>query len=199
MDSASDCHYARHVTPTTVVNKALRADARRNYEALLAAGRAVFAQSGTDAPFEQVARQAGVGQGTLYRHFPTREHLLVAIMKERVDALDTQARELLDAPDPWQALVQWLRFYDQSTTEYGGLSAHVGESFADDGSPVADACAPMKASFGLLYDRARRGGIVRSDVTADQVLAMVSALPKHPRSAAATNPYLDIVLRGLKP
>jgi AcrR family transcriptional regulator len=199
MDDASDCHYARHVTSTTVANKALRADARRNYEALLEAGRAVFARSGADFPFEQVARQAGVGQGTLYRRFPTREHLLVAIMKDCVDVLDAQARELLDAPDPWQALVQWLRFYDQSATEYGGLSARIGDSLAEDGSPMADACAPMRASFRLIYDRARREGIVRSDVTADQVLAMVSALPEHPRSAAATNPYLDIVLRGLKP
>src|SRR3954467_6750506 len=82
--------------------KALRADAQRNYDALLAAGKSVFARFGVDAPFEDVAREAGVGRGTLYRHFPTREHLFVAILQERVDFLDAKAMELLDAPDAWQ-------------------------------------------------------------------------------------------------
>jgi len=73
--------------------KPRRADARRNHEALLAAAKAVFAQSGTDAPLEEVARRAGVGQGTLYRQFPTREHLFAAIMADTIDLLDRAARE----------------------------------------------------------------------------------------------------------
>jgi AcrR family transcriptional regulator len=187
------------VTSTAPATKPLRADARRNYEALLAAGKSVFARSGTDAPFEDVAKEAGVGQGTLYRHFPSREHLFVAIMKDRVDLLDAKAREVLDAPDAWQALTTWLRLYERSAAEYRGMSARVGDGLADDGSPVAAACAPMKASFALLFARARDEGMVRPDVSAVQVLTMIAALPKDPQSTATISPYLDIVLSGLRP
>ena len=71
--------------------------------ALVAAGKSVFARAGTNAPLEEVGGEAGVGRGTLYRHFPTREHLFMAIMKERVDELDARAKQLLDAPDAWSA------------------------------------------------------------------------------------------------
>src|SRR5258708_34451063 len=120
----------------TTSAKALRADAQRNYDALLAAGKSVFGRFGVDAPFEDVAREAGVGQGTLYRHFPTRDRLLVAILQERVDFLDASARELLDAPDAWQALSGWLRFYDQAATEYGGMNTRLGTRVTDDGAAV---------------------------------------------------------------
>src|SRR3954451_5950498 len=117
-DTASVCQV--EVTPmgsVTTRPKALRADAQRNYDALLAGGKILFARFGVDAPFEDVAREAGVGQGTLYRHFPTRDHLFVAILQERVDFLDAKATELLDAPDAWQALTEWLRLFDQSATK----------------------------------------------------------------------------------
>src|SRR6478609_4970304 len=132
--------------PPSSSPKSLRADAQRNYDALLAAGKSVFARFGVDAPFEDVAQQAGVGRGTLYRHFPTRDHLFVAILQERVDFLDAKAIELLDAPDAWQAVSEWLRLYDQSATEYGGMSARLGSSLADERSPVATLCAPMRAN-----------------------------------------------------
>jgi AcrR family transcriptional regulator len=159
----------------------------------------VFARAGVDAPLEEVARQAGVGQGTLYRHFPTREHLFVALMKERVDLLDHSARQLLEASDPWQALIHWLQLYDQSATEYRGMSMRVAEGLADDASPVAAACAPMKTSFGALFDRAREAGVVRPDITALQTLAMISALPKDPQRGTTVSPYLDIVFKGIRP
>ncbi|GAA5195413.1 TetR/AcrR family transcriptional regulator [Rugosimonospora acidiphila] len=186
-------------SPAPTSARAPRADARRNYEALLAAAKVVFARSGVDAPMEEVARRAGVGQGTLYRHFPTREHVFVALLGERVDLLDRTARELLEAPDPWQSLVGWLRLYDQSATEYRGMSTRVAEGLADDASPVAAACAPMKAGFGALFDRARDAGVVRSDISALQVLTMISALPKDPERGTTIELYLDIVLKGLRP
>src|SRR3954464_15975178 len=97
----------------TTSPKALRADAQRNYDALLAAGKSVFARFGVDAPFEDVARQSGVGRGTLYRHFPTRDHLFLAILQERVHFLDAGATEFLDAPDAWQAPTEWLLLFEQ--------------------------------------------------------------------------------------
>jgi AcrR family transcriptional regulator len=197
MDTVPGCHYPERVTATTAP-QTLRADARRNYDALVAAGKSVFARAGTDAPLEDVGREAGVGRGTLYRHFPTREHLFVAIMQERVDELDARAKQLLDAPDAWSALTEWLRLYDRSATDYLGMSARVGNWLADDESPVAAACAPMKKSFGRLYRRAQREADVRSDLTAVELLAMISALPK-PAPGARRNQYLEVVLRALRP
>jgi AcrR family transcriptional regulator len=178
--------------------KAPRADARRNYEALVAAAKEVFARLGTDAPLDAVTRLAGVGRGTLYRHFPTREHLFVAIMRERVDELSRKAQELLSAPDVSAALVEWLRLYDQSATDYPGMSAQVGGGLADETSPVAPLCGPMKDRFALLIERARREGAIREDIPAVQILALVGALPKDPETGRTISPQLDIVLEGLR-
>jgi len=138
-----------------------------------------------------------VGRGTLYRHFPTREHLFVAIMRERVEELDRTARELLTAPDVSAALVEWLRLYDQSATDYPGMSARVGGGLADENSPVAPLCGPMKDSFARLLERVRDEARIRADVSAVQVLTLVGALPKDPRTGRTISPYLEIVLYGL--
>jgi AcrR family transcriptional regulator len=122
----------------------IRADAQRNHDAVLAAAKAVFAQAGTDAPMGDVARAAGVGKGTLYRRFPTREHLFAAILQDRVDELDASAQRALDTPDVWRALTEWLELYDRCATEYPGMSARVGESLSDGTSAVATMCEPMK-------------------------------------------------------
>jgi AcrR family transcriptional regulator len=176
----------------------LRADAQRNYDALLTAGRTVFARSGVDAHFEDIAQAAGVGQGTLYRHFPTRDHLLVAILQDRVDLLDTKATELLDAPDAWQALAEWLRLFAHAADEYAGMSARLSGGLTDDGSPVATLCGPMKASFARLFDRAQRETPLRPDITATSLLAMISGLPKDPHTAKTIESCLDVVLSGLR-
>lgn len=175
-----------------------RADARRNFEALLAAAKELFARSGVDAPLDEVVRRAGVGFGTLYRHFPTREHLFVEIMRERVDLLADQARESLGAPDAWVAVVQWLRLYDRSAAEYRGMSMRVAESLADEASPVAAACQPMKTAFAELFERAVEAGFVRTDLTALQLLTLVSALPRDPEQGVVGEPFFDVVLRGVR-
>jgi AcrR family transcriptional regulator len=182
---------------TATEPKHVRADARRNYDALLVAAKDVFARLGTDAPLDEVTRQAGVGRGTLYRHFPTREHLFVAIMSERVEELDRRARDLLAAPDASAALVEWLRLYDQSATDYPGMSARVGGGLADENSPVAPLCGPMKDSFARLFERARHEGQIRTDASAVQILTLIGALPRDPHTGRTIPPYLEIVLYGL--
>jgi AcrR family transcriptional regulator len=176
----------------------MRADAQRNYDAILAAARTVFAQAGTDAPMEDVARAAGVGRGTLYRRFPTREHLFAAILQDRVDELDTSAQRALDAPDAWRALGEWLELYDRCATEYRGMSARVGESLSDDSSAVGTLCRPMRSSFARLFERARREIPLRADLTPTQLLSMVSALPKDARTGLTLEPCLRVVLDGLR-
>lgn len=176
-----------------------RADARRNYNALLAAGKALYAGGGVNIPFEEVARKAGVGQGTLYRHFPTREHLFAAILSERVGLLESQARDLLDCADVGQALREWLDLYDRSVAEYRGLSVQLSEGLIDGESPVAAACAPMRSSFAALLERAQTEGAVRPDITAAKLLALVSSLPRDPAHGRAADPFLDLVINGLGP
>lgn len=178
--------------------KAMRADAQRNQDAILAAARVVFARSGTDAPMEDVARAAGVGKGTLYRRFPTREHLFAAILQDRVDELDASAQRALHAPDAWRALSDWLELYDRCATEYPGMSARVAESVSDDTSAVGTLCGPMRSSFARLFERARQEVPLRPDLTPAQLLAMVSALPKDPATGQTVEPYLRVVLDGLR-
>ena len=181
--------------PTT---KPRRADAQRNHDAVLAAARAVFAQAGIDAPMEDVARAAGVGKGTLYRRFPTREHLFAAILQDRVDELDASAQRALDAPDAWRALSEWLKLYDRCATGYRGMSARVGESLSDDSSAVGTMCGPMKNSFARLFERARQEVPLRPDLTPTQLLSMVSALPKDADTGRTPEPCLRVVLDGLR-
>jgi AcrR family transcriptional regulator len=100
----------------------------------------VFARAGTDAPMEDVAGEAGVGQGTLYRHFPSRDHLFLAIMGEQVELLEARARGLLEKPDAWETLTE--RLYQNDALRHRGMSARVGSGLVDDASPMAAACAP---------------------------------------------------------
>src|ERR1022692_1733820 len=100
-----------------IARRPKRADARRNYDTLIEAARAAFTENGAEASLEEVARRAGVGIGTLYRHFPTRQALLEATYLEEVQALCESAEQLI-AADPWQALIGWLnRFAEYASTK----------------------------------------------------------------------------------
>ena len=182
----------------TTSAKALRADAQRNRDAIVAAAKSVLAEAGADAPVDGVLRAAGVGRGTFYRHFPTRESLFVAVMEDQVEALQARADELLGEPVSWHGLADWLSRYERSASAYSGLSAQVAAGLADDKSPVAQACAPMKRSFSRLLRRAQQAGLVRRDLTAQQLLTLVSALPKDRRTLTTTSVYLQVVLDGLR-
>jgi AcrR family transcriptional regulator len=181
----------------TATPKPLRVDAQRNRDALLATARAVFAREGTDVPLEVVAQEAGVGRGTLYRHFPTREHLLAAILRDSASVLEEKARELLESPEPASGLPDWLRLYDEFATDFRGMNVHVG-GLADETSPLADTCGPMKEGFARLWRRSQRDDRARRDVTATQALALISSLPKDPATGRTAKPYLDIALEGLR-
>src|SRR5215831_8776497 len=104
-------HLSRTMTETEIqLKRPKRADARRNYDRLVAAARDVFTEDGTSASLERVAERAGVGIGTLYRHFPTRQALLEAVYQEEVEAMARAADDLASLP-PWDALSQWLHQY----------------------------------------------------------------------------------------
>ena len=109
--------------------RAVRADAQRNIDALLDAAKSVFATSGVDAPVREVATKAGVGLGTVYRHFPQRSDLVAAVFRREVDACAAAAPVLAEKHDPGEALARWLHRYTQFIAAKRGLAAalHSGD------------------------------------------------------------------------
>ncbi|MFF4414079.1 TetR/AcrR family transcriptional regulator [Streptosporangium sp. NPDC001559] len=154
----------------------MRADARRNYERLLAAARVAFAEQGTEASLEEIARAAGVGIGTLYRHFPTRRALLEAVLHDGLVTLDTQARELLGADSPQEALLEWTRHLMAHATVYRGLAATLMSSLNDPASELYGACQQTRAGGSALLAAAQRTGTVRDDVTGTDLMRLVNAV-----------------------
>ena len=179
----------------------LRADARRNREAIVAAARAVFAESGLDVPLDAIARRAGVGRGTLYRRFPTRDDLVAAIHEDNLEALERVASE---SRDPDRALVDILASAagmlaaDRGFVEYlrrqpgvSQITQHVDERF------LAIIDKPLR--------RAKRAGIVRRGLRAADVLLVVDMLGGAAIASGADRHEgrvlraLDLLLDGLRP
>jgi AcrR family transcriptional regulator len=152
-----------------------RADARRNYDKLIEAARSAFTEHGAGASLEDVARRAGVGIGTLYRNFPTRQDLLEATYLEEVQALCESAEQYADAP-PWEALVGWLdRFADYASTKKA-LSAELLSTIGVE-SAVFRGCHDAIFDAGEpLLERAQQAGVVRSDVTFADAVRLVSGV-----------------------
>jgi AcrR family transcriptional regulator len=159
------------------VVQAARADAQRNRELLVAAAREAFAARGTDASLRDVARSAGVGIGTLYRHFPTRGALLEALVESNFEELRARADELLDSPRPPQdALGEWLTELAAGARTYAGLPQSIMAALADENSQLHASCAAMRAACARLLGRAQKAGTVRSGVTAGEVIALAVGL-----------------------
>ncbi|MGX1885531.1 TetR/AcrR family transcriptional regulator [Streptomyces sp. NPDC055287] len=152
----------------------MRADARRNLEKIVAAAGALIAEHGADASLEEVARRAGVGSATLHRHFPSRQTLLEAVFKGRVETLCATADALLAEPDPGQALSTWLRAVGAHAVANRGL----GASLMREGDPaLGETCHDMITTAGdALLSHARAAGVVRSGITITQLLKLVGAI-----------------------
>ena len=182
----------------TATNRVMRADAARNVNAILAAAKEVFRDLGADAPLDEIPRRAGVGRATMYRRFPTREHLFAVILRAQVDTLVEAAEARMGAADPWEALLEWIRAYEEIGAEYRGLSVRLSAALLQDGSPVEVLCAPMKAAFDVLFRRAQELARVRRDISSADLLAIVSALPRDPDTRRARTTHLTLVLDGLR-
>lgn len=187
----------------TPAGTAMRADARRNRQRLLDAALQVYAERGADdASLDEIARRAGVGIGTLYRHFPTRQALLEAVYRDQVEELCAVARELSDETPPEQALERWLRALMAFATTKKNLSSSLMSG--PNKSEVATSCSAMvrEAATKLLAE-AQQTGQVRADVDAIDLLRMSHAL-----AIAADLPYshpdqgerlMSVLLAGLRP
>ena len=164
-------------TPTLedVPSRRPRADAIRNRARIVETASAVFAARGSDASLEEIARGAGVGIGTLYRHFPTREDLVEAVFHDRLDELQHLAEELLDSDRPWDALSTWLHEQLVQAATCRGLAAEAMLSMLAQGEEPR-ACEAMRQAGAALLARAQAAGEVRADVDIDDVVRMVQAV-----------------------
>lgn len=155
----------------TAAPSARRADARLNRERIVAAAREVFAEDGPDASLNEIARRAGVGPGTLYRHFPNRHALVAAVVVERVELLSAHADRLLTADSPDDALAEWLgAFLAHARLHQGmGVAAMIEES---DGLGVDCHRLILDAAASLLA-RSQRDGTARPDIAVDDLVQLV--------------------------
>lgn len=176
-----------------------RADAQRNVDALLDAAKAVFARSGVDAPAKEITDLAGVGVGTLYRHFPRRADLVAAVLEHEIDACVDAAVEIRDAYGPTEALAKWVHRYTEFVGTKRGLASalHSGDP-AFDSLPdyFMQRLEPVVAS---LLEAA--GGEVRSDVGAATVLHAVALLcqPVPGEDLAYNQRMVAVFVDGLRP
>jgi AcrR family transcriptional regulator len=179
----------------------MRSDARRNYERLVAVARAAFARDGPGASLEAIARDAGVGSATLHRHFPHRYALMEAALWSQIESVCAQGRAEIEASDPTEALVRWLRAVIDLTAERGLASALVA-SRHDEVERLFDACHTALREVGdALWQRALEDGGVRQDIDLDDVLRLVDAIAlaveRDDDRADRADRLLDVVVRGI--
>jgi len=162
--------------PRGSIDRRARADAQRNTDALLEAALAVFATSGVDAPVREIAKKAGVGIGTVYRHFPQRSALIAAVFRREIDACADAAPILANEYAPFEALAHWMQRYAAFIATKRGLAKalHSGDS-AFDALPAYFE-ERLHPALRTLLASAGAAGEVRTDVDADALLRAVASL-----------------------
>jgi AcrR family transcriptional regulator len=181
-----------------LITRPKRADARRNYEKVLRTARQAFAEGGESTALEEIARRAGVGIGTLYRHFPNRQALLEALYVDEVEEMCRSAAEL-DASDPWDALNGWLERFIAYIGTKRALAAELS-NYLDQDAPLFQVCRTSLFEAGEpLLKRAQDAGVVRPDVSIGEVIQMVVGIAKIPAKDPKQNEQiLRIALDGLR-
>ena len=160
----------------TTSDKPIRADARRNRESLLVAATTLFAEAGTDVSLEAIAKRAGVGIGTLYRHFPTREQLVVAAYQSEVEHLCEAADELLAAHEPDVALEAWMERFVGYVAAKRGMSGVLGQVVASGSQVPTKGREQIVEAIGRLLHAGQAAGTIRSDLDAGDVMRAMSPI-----------------------
>ena len=178
-----------------------RADALRNRDRVLEAARTVFSAGGPEASLEAVARTAGVGIGTLYRHFPTREALFEAVYRHEVQQLADLAERLKKEAGPIEALRQWLHSIVKFVATKKGMSTALALAIGKDSDLVSYSSDRLTQAIGLLLEKAIAAGEIRSDVSAEDLLrAIVGMCYTHDQPGWQKNVLrlVDIFVDGLR-
>lgn len=186
----------------TPKKKSLRADAERNKQRVLDVAQAVFASEGLAVPIDEIARRAGLGVGTLYRHFPTKEALFEAIVVERLQKMVAEADALLEARDPREAFFGFIG----RMVEEGAAKKDFADALASSGIDLAKATSGIKQelrrALEALLKRAQRANAVRRDVGIQEVLALVmgafASIERLGGGARGRERLLAIVCDGLR-
>jgi AcrR family transcriptional regulator len=185
---------------TTAGQRPMRADARRNYERVLAEAKLAFLEHGPDASLEDIARRAGVGIGTLYRHFPTRLALQEAVYRNEVDDMCARAYEALKAEPEGGPLAAWMRSFAGHTLTKRGLMQTLKIVIDRDSELFAHCHNAIYDAAGAVLARAQEAGEVRPEATASDLLRLAHALSvateHHPED---TDRLLNFMIDGLRP
>ncbi|GAA0939330.1 TetR/AcrR family transcriptional regulator [Nonomuraea longicatena] len=180
---------------------AQRADAQRNHALLLAVAAEAIATDGADASLEQIARTAGVGSGTVRRHFPTRQALLEAVFRGRVETLCARARELTGQADSRAALLDWLHAVTSEAATIRGLAVALTRDRADPCAVQEYCCtAQLTEAGGPLVRRAASDGELTPGVTVDDLITLITgialATEHHPNPATESDRLLRLAVSG---
>ncbi|SME90579.1 transcriptional regulator, TetR family [Tistlia consotensis] len=178
-----------------------RADALRNRERLLVAAKTVFSAGGADASLEAVAREAGVGIGTLYRHFPTREALFEAVYRREVEQVAELAERLQGADDPVEALRSWLHRNVELVATKKGMAAALALAAHGDSELFTYSKQRLRAAVGSLLERAVAAGAIRPDIGPHDLLhALIGLCMQHgqPGWQASVRRLIDVLVDGLR-
>jgi AcrR family transcriptional regulator len=183
------------------VERGLRADARRNREAVLAAAKKLFADQGLDAQMPDVAKAAKVGVGTVYRHFPTKDALIAALVADRFERLAEKAIEEVRTADPWQGICEFLRFAAQIQADDRGLCEVMGSR--PDLMDTAARAVRLPELADELVKRAQRSGQLRPDLEWEDIPLIACGLGSiiHTVVGPATGRWprlVELILDGLR-
>jgi AcrR family transcriptional regulator len=191
----------RSVVTENAATRRRRADARRNLDALLDAAKTVFATSGVDAPAKEITDRAGVGVGTLYRHFPQRSDLVLAVLRHEIDACADAGAALSAANPPAVALVKWIQRYTELIATKAGLASALQSADAAHEALGAYFYRRMGPALETLIEAARAAGAIRADVTAADVLHAVALLchPVPGEGPGYGRRLVDVFTDGLRP
>jgi AcrR family transcriptional regulator len=180
----------------------MRADAIRNYDRLVEAAREVFREQGYDASLDEVAKRAGVGPGTLYRHFPNRDALLDAIMQSWVDSVEEAVEKTLafEGP-PRDLLLGWFQEYVRLISLHRGGPAKITSAMNDPDSPIRNKCQVLRGAHDRVIAALREQDALREDVETLQVIRLVGGIAtvadQSQLDDGAVLPLLEVVADGL--
>ena len=183
---------------STAAKPTLRADARRNRARVLAAAQEAFADGGPAVPLDEIARRAGVGAGTVYRHFPSKESLFEAVVMDSVERLAGQARERLAAPDPGAAFFEFIEI----VAEQAMLNKALCEAIEYSGGALARSDVQpqteFRAQFGALLARAQAVGAVRGDIEPGDLTALLAGYLAIKRGSPSGRSLAGVLVDGLR-
>lgn len=178
--------------------RSLRADARRNRRRLLEAATEAFATDGLSVPLDEIARRAGVGPGTLYRHFPSKELLFEAVLLERFQRLVEEAKALRGSDEPGDALLSFIDRLAAEAAPKRDLIDALASGGTDLSATLAAEAAKLRREIGRLLNRAQASGVIRAGITADDLMALISGVLLSLRSASAARADPQRVLEVLR-